>query len=236
MIFAVSCGQNAQQKKSADAPQQEEVGEIEIDKPYQAAEASELAEELKAMEAYKAILQNDLMFYNTENKKNYTLNEFNYDSSGEMEEPHIVHRYTFISLSGDEVESLVLELSAGGVGAFEVLRYQEGTVYGFYFDYRALLDITYNGTSFGSSGASDGSFSRLSIEKDVCKNERLGYSESQSDGNVLYFIDDKKVTRSTYNEFESDMWRGMGDKEMIWYDYTEDNVASMLRFNERLPD
>ena len=180
----------------------------------------------KAMEEYLSVLRSDMTFYNTENKKNYTLNEFTFDNGYEMDDPHNVYRYTFIQLYNDKVPTLVLELSANGNGAFEVLRYQEGTVYGFYFDYRALLDLSHDGTSFGSSGASDGSFQRLSIEKDICKEVRLGYSKSNSDGSVSYYIGEKKVTRVAYKEFESTMWSNMGKKEVVWNDFIAANFAS----------
>gem|GEM_PF-651864 len=182
---------------------------------------------IKAMEAYNAILRSDMAFYSTENKKSYKLNAFTFVNGYEMydmDEPHEAHRYAFINLQDDEVPTLVLEF--GGVGAFfEVLRYQEGAVYGFYFDYRALLDLSADGTSYGSSGASSGSYQKMSIEKDICKEEVLCYSEMNSDGSVSYFIGDKKVTWSNYNSFSS----SIGTKDVVWHDYTAADFASVQK-------
>ena len=216
MMFAVSCGQNARQNKSAETLQQDEVGGTGSDKPTEVTEGTEAN---KAMEAYMALLRSGITFYSTENKKNYKLNEFTFVNGYEMydmDEPHEARQYAFINLQDDEVPTLVLEF--GGVGAFfEVLRYQEGTVYGFYFDYRALLDLSADGTSYGSSGASDGSYQRLTIEKNICKEEILCYSESKPDGSVSYFIGDKKVTWSDYNSFSSSIGTG---GEVVWHDFT----------------
>ena len=197
------------------------------DQPSPATETNETTAETearKAMEAYKALLQNNFVFYSTNNKKNYTLNAFNYDNGDELDKPLEVLRFGFVQLEGDEVETLVLELSSGYDGAFEVLRYQEGIVYGFNFSFRALLELQYDGTSYGSNGASDGSFQRLSIEKDICKEVMLAYSESNSAGNISYYIADKKVTWGAYEEFAS----GMRNKSVVWHDFTDDNVAMIL--------
>ena len=177
---------------------------------------------VKAMDAYKAILQSNMVFFSTENKKNYKLKEFDYDNGSELDDPLQAHRYAYINLRGDDRPTLVVELSSGFDGAFEVLRYQEGAVYGFNFGYRALLDLTNDGTAYGSNGASDGRFYRLSIEKDRYKEEVLGYSKSNPDGSVSYFVGDKKVTSEAYDEFVS----GMGKNKVVWQDFTDTDIAS----------
>ena len=191
-----------------------------------AAGSSRVDNSAKAMDAYKAILQSDMMFFSTNNNKNYKLKEFNYDAGGELDEPLEAHRFTYINLHGDDVPTLVIELSSGFDGAFEVLRYQEGTVYGFNFSYRALLEMTNDGTSYGSSGASDGTFYRLTIEKDRYKEEVLGYSKSNPDGSVSYFVGDKKVTSAAYDEFVDSMGESMGKNKAVWQDFNNTDIAS----------
>ena len=189
----------------------------------QTADPSRNDNSVKAMDAYKAILQSNMVFFSTENKKNYKLKEFDYDNGSELDEPLQAHRYAYINLRGDDRPTLVVELSSGFDGAFEVLRYQEGVVYGFNFGYRALLDLTNDGTAYGSNGASDGRFYRLSIEKERYKEEVLGYSKSNSDESVSYFIGDKKVTNEAYDEFVS----GMGKNKVVWQDFTDTNITSI---------
>ena len=218
IFFAwILTGCNFVKSNKAASSAMDDIHEIIDDESWETGSSSN-DNSVKAMEAYMALLRSGITFYSTENKKNYKLNKFTFDNGYEMDEPHEVHRYTFIQLYGDEVPTLVLELSAGGNGAFEVLRYQEGTVYGFNFGYRALLDLSADGTSYGSSGASAGSYQRLTIEKDICKEEILCYSESNRDGSVSYFIGDKKVTWSDYNSFSS----SIGTKDVVWHDFTND--------------
>ena len=230
IIFTTSCGQSAQQKSSVESATTDDVREV-MDDEQQTAESSRNENSVKAKEAYKAILQSDLTFYSPENKKNYKLNEFSlrtvFDGDVEKDFPVKVERFTFINLIDDDTPTLVLELFDGLDGAFEVLRYQEGTVYGFNFGYRALMNITHDGTSFGSSGASDGSFNRLMIEKDICREVTLGKSQSNPDGSISYYIDDKKVTRAAYDEFTSGMWKSMEKKDVVWNDFTDANIASV---------
>ena len=186
------------------------------------------ADSAAAKEAYKEVLLNKMTFYSTNDKKDYILNDFDYWSEHENLPLQIV-RFTVIDRGSNGIPMVVLELTSGFDGAFEVLHYEDGKVYGFNHSYRGMRELTTDGIYLGSSGAADGGFYKASIKKDIYKEEALGYSESGADGSISYYIGESKVTESQYDDFLEKMWAHARENEAVWHDYTDENIASFFK-------
>ena len=190
--------------------------------PAQAVDSAE------AMEAYKAVLQNKMTFYSTDDKKNYKLSEFGYWDEEEITPLQVV-RFTVIDMGSDVTPKVVLELTSGFDGAFEVLHYEDGKVYGFNHSYRGMLDLTTDGIYSGSNGAADSGFYKMSIKKDTYNEETLGYSKSGADESISYYIGESKVTESQWDEFLDKRWAYARENAAVWHDFTDADIDSVLK-------
>ena len=180
-----------------------------------------------AIEAYKAVLQDKMTFYCTNDKKNYKLSEYDYWND-EEKLPLKVVRFAVIDMNGDGAPEVVLELTTGFDGAYEVLHYENDMVYGFNHSYRAISDLTSDGIYGGSSGANDsGYYKKVSINKDTYREEALGYSQTEADGSISYYVGTSKVTESQYEEFQEKMWAYARQYPAAWMDFTDEEIASI---------
>ena len=109
------------------------------------------------------------------------------------------------------------------------MHHEDGKVYGFNHSYRGLRSLTADGIYEGSSGAADGGFYKASIKKDTYTEEALGYSKSRADGSVSYYIGKSEVTKGQYDAFLDERWAHVRKNEAVWHDYTEANMASVLK-------
>ena len=190
--------------------------------------SAQVVDSATAMEAYKAVLQNKMTFYSTDDRKNYNLNEFDYWSE-QSNLPLKVVCFAVVDMDDDGIPEVVLELTSGFDGAFEILHYEDGRVYGFNHSYRGMTGLTADGIYEGSSGAADNGFYKASITKDTYQEEALGYSESGADGSVSYYIGKSKVTEKQYDEFLEKMWAHARENEAVWHDFTDADITSVFK-------
>jgi hypothetical protein len=184
------------------------------------------------LEAYKAVLQNKVEFFSTDNKKNLYLNDF-LTNEEIYETVFKVTHFTVLDMNGDKVPEVVLELSVGDEPEFyEVLHYTNGVVYGYLIVYRGLEELKADGTFRFSSGAADNGWGKLIFESNDFKTHMLGYSKS-SQGNanltISYFINDKPVAEES---FHSSMNEQFGKKDAVWYEFSQANIETKLSVNQ----
>ena len=141
---------------------------------------------------------------------------------------HFPAPFALIDMGDDGMPKVVLELTSGFDGAFEILHYEDGKVYGFNRPYRGFLGLTSDGIYEGSSGAADSGFYTASIKKDVYREKALGYSVSGNGGTVSYHIGDSEATESEFGEFLERMWTHARENEAVWHDFTSENIASVF--------
>ena len=181
-----------------------------------------------ALEAYKAVLQNKMTFYSTDDRKTYNLHEFDYWSE-QSNIPLQVVSFAVVDMDDDGIPEVVLELTSGFDGSFEVLHYEDGRVYGFNHSYRGMVGLTSDGIYEGSSGAADSGFYKACITKDTYEEEALGYSASGADGTVSYYIGKAKVSKSQYDDFLEKMWAHARANQAAWHDFTDAAIASVFQ-------
>ena len=126
-------------------------------------------------------------------------------------------------LDADGSPEIILKLSQDF--GFELLRYENGAVYGFPFVARAMIDITLNGDIYGSSGAADNSWYQVRFHEgqytltDTCR------MQSTETGGVQYFIGDKEVSQNEYETFISGF---TGKARPTWIEFSAENFADVV--------
>ena len=140
-----------------------------------------------------------------------------------------VSEFSVIDLNGDNEKEVVLWLQINGVSdyGFEILRYQDGVIYGYTLPYRELMDLRADGTFLFSGGAGDSGTGRLEFTNDGFTVDKLYYSESHfNSGNkfeVQYFADGALCSEEDFYDAMS-FQEEKADAE--WYDFTTDNVEA----------
>ena len=191
--------------------------------------SSELTEPHElALEAYKAVLQNDTEFFSTDNNKSLLLNDSLVNKEIYEAIFEITH-FTLLDMDNDNVPEVVLELSVNGYPQFyEVLHYKDGTVYGYLFVYRGLMELNEDGTFIYSSGAADSGVAKLNFDSNTVKTDVLGYSQSsqgETDLVISYLIDDEPVEKESFDSF---MIKQSETKDAVWYEFFEENIEAVL--------
>lgn len=187
--------------------------------------------EYLAIEAYKAVMQNKVDFFSTDDKKYVYLNELLKDGVGDGY-PYKLTRFTILDMDGDQIPEVVLELSITGKypDFYEVLHYMNGTVYGYNFVLRALEQLKIDGTFISSSGAADNSCNKMRFSTNGYEYDILGYSKSEAGPStkISYFIN-KPVTEESFSSFID---KQVKKKDVEWYEFSQKNIEAELSINK----
>ncbi len=136
---------------------------------------------------YKQVLDSSLSFKSTDEGGVETyLNQFKYFGANQLDTPYNIARFAYLDLDLDSEKEIVLELDAGYDGAFEILKEIDGTVYGYYFNYRSINPLYADGSMMGSSGAADFEIYRLQFTTTGCTETVLGSSDTTSSTATWY--------------------------------------------------
>ena len=188
---------------------------------------AQAADHAVVMEAYKAVLQNEVTFYSINNKKNYKLNELKDERNEQLE----VKSFAVVDMDSDGMPEVVLDLGGPYYGVL-VLHYEEGNVYGFNTSYTYYLsnDGTYN----GSLQAWYFTYCKVtSITKDTYKVEtlaRVEVEDIEAEGDPFFYIGESKVTKDEHDAFIQSLLESRQENEAVWHDYTYENIASFFKF------
>lgn len=188
------------------------------------------------MEVYKAVLKNETEFFNvgSENEyynvdvgKNVLLDNFATDfvTYGEGSGRFKQRQFAVVDMDGDGVPEVIIKLKKNDL--YEVLHYFNGEIYGYTFGVRELCSIKIDGTFSYSGGGRDNGFEKLRFQEGTyiidsicCRKSTGGNLEDEE-----YFIDNNQVTDDEYGSFEN---KQISKKEVIWYNFTDNNIESKL--------
>ena len=133
MIFAASCGQGS--KAQGNKTQKE-------------------SESTSVMELCGKVLRSELEYFDVELQKNMFLNDYwTYFSENVYGGPMQIN-FTVVDMDEDGVSEVVIMYDPGELKVFRV---EGGTVYGYDFSYRALMNLKKDGTfSWSNDAYSDG--------------------------------------------------------------------------------
>lgn len=139
-----------------------------------------------------------------------------------FESPLKFDTFCVADLDADGYPEIILELS--DYFGFELLRYENGVVYGFPFVFRAMLDATLEGDIYGSSGAADNGWYKIRFFAD--RYEETETCRMQSNGDdIQYFIGDTEVSSRDYRNYEDQI---MQKKRPLWMEYTPDHIKVVV--------
>lgn len=184
-----------------------------------------------AMEAYRDILLGEESFVTGDTGKSLLVSQIGQVVSG-TDVKAGVKAFSLVDMDGDGVPELLLWITTGDQEpetgydwGYEILKYQEGTVYGYSIWYRGLRELKEDGSFWFSGGLSYFGFGTLEFKgKDVLTVE-LACSKTADDGTVTCFVEGKEVTGEAFREAEA---RQAEKPNAVWYEYTGENVAKYL--------
>jgi hypothetical protein len=185
-----------------------------------------------AMEAYKAVLQNRVEFYNTENKKKVYLNDFLTNENIFVGVTIKINQFTVLDMDGDQIPEVVLKLTVGEENDFnEVLHYLNGEVNGSFFVKNQLCDLKTDGTfRWLSGGLMYNGYGRLKFQNKSYELDELAYlnskynDESYTTLTSSYYISNKLVTKDVYQFFVKEQ---DSKKDAKWYEFSQENISIM---------
>lgn len=227
-----SATQNETERDTADA--NNEQGQVSADKGNEqqnifSVEGNEQLS-LSAEDNYKAVLLNNGDFISTD-MQNKKINLTNIKEVVTDDDSITVEatKFAVMDLDNDGQNEIMLWIQINGISdyGFEILRYQEGAVYGYTLQYREFMDLKTDGTFIFSEGAADLGIGKLSFSGNGYVIDKLYYSKSQYNSNneleVQYIANG---TPYSEEEFNNDMSH-QGEKSNVkWYELTPGNVES----------
>lgn len=180
-------------------------------------------------DSYKAVLENKENFLSTDNNKSVSLNDF-LANNGIYETTFKLTHFTVLDMDGDKIPEVVLELTVGdNVQFYEVLHNMNGKVNGYLRVLRGLGQLKEDGTYIYSSGASDWGFAKLKFEANgTVTDDKLGYCESSQNSDsstVSYIVQNKSTTKDLFDSYADEQNR---KKDVVWYDFSKENIAKLL--------
>jgi hypothetical protein len=179
-------------------------------------------EHYAALEYYKAVLQNKAKFISTDEENEVYLDDF-LTNGMIFDTTFIINRFTVVDLDHDEVPEVLIELQAPD--SYEILRYNNGSVYGYIQGHRSFSHIKMDGTFSFSGGASYYGYGKLIFESNVCETILLGYYESDYEGTEINMINNKPVTEKLYSSFSTQQDQ---KEDVIWYEFSQENIEQLL--------
>ncbi len=136
-------------------------------------------------------------------------------------------KFAMIDLDGDWEDEVILWLQINGISdyGFEVLRCQDGEVYGYTLQYREFMNLRDDGTFMFSNGAADYGVGKITFTSTEYAINKLGYSQSEYDSNneliIQYFANNESCSEDEFNE----VINGQEQKpDAMWYDLSDDNI------------
>ena len=187
---------------------------------------------LSLEESYQAVLLNNGDFFSTDlQNKKINLTNIKEVVTDDDDITVTANKFAMMDLNNDGENEVILWIQINGVSdfGFEILRYQEGSVYGYTLFYREFMDLKTDGTFIFSAGAADWGIGKLSFSGNEYMINKLYYCESQYDSDneleVRYF---SNGTPYSEEEFNDDMSRQEEKGNVSWYDVTTENVRAVL--------
>ena len=200
MIIASSCGPQPSKTQRYEAQRREKIK--------------------TTLEVYKKVLLSEAEYFDVELKKNLLLNDYwIYFSENEYSGP-INKAFTMVDLDGDGVPEVVVMYDPG---VLKVFHQEQGTVYGFSFDFRAMYGLKKDGSFDWSNSAFHSGVGRVTFSGANTNNIHIyeSISDPGDDDKEVYYIYYKQVTA----QHAKDFWASQNKiEEVEWMPFTTENV------------
>jgi len=175
-----------------------------------------------ALDAYKSVMQNTVAFVNTNTNQSMYFSELtNMLSNSAIGIPY----FAVVDLDGNTIPEIILLKSTNGTEyGVEILRYQDGTVYGYELSQRAFMQLKADGTFSYSNGAADNGFGRMSFDKNSQSLQAQTYCQSSSSG-ISYYVNRLATTE---NAFSAAIEAQERKSDASWYEFSVANAEVVI--------
>ena len=181
-----------------------------------------------AWEAYGLVLKNEAEFFSTDHEKALYFEDFLVDQELYGTDFEAT-QFSVLDMDGDGQDEIVLKLStSGGDGFYEILRYDNGTVYGYFMVFRGMSELKEDGTFSFSSGAADSGWGKLSFGPDGAVTEVLVNSQSKQDDTGLaveYFKQGEQIEEAEFNALLEEQFK---KQDVAWDAFSQENIGAAL--------
>lgn len=178
-----------------------------------------------ALNEYKGVLQNDVEFFNTDESKYMTLNQF-IDSYFAMGSTNEIAEFALADFDNDGMLEIILadRVNALDNFGFVVLHYEESIMYGYRVFYRSLNHLKTDGSFHFSNSASNSGYGRLIFEGVEYRIDKLAHYENihLTEKQLAYYINGNKATEEEYETFENTQ---EAKPDIVWYDFTPEGIG-----------
>ena len=142
--------------------------------------------------------------------------------SYQFDVPKRFDAFAVTDLDKDDSPELLLKLSDDF--GFELLRYFDGTVYGYPFVYRAMEAVTTDGEIHAASGASNFGWYALTFTDSAIEPAILCWVTDEDPEHLQYHIGDAEVSSEAFNAFNDSLW----SKPVIaWTGFTPEALSTL---------
>lgn len=185
----------------------------------------------EVMQAYDAVIQGQAPFTHISSDGSRTQTSFRttvktwdgYDFDGAE---FTYTQFCVVDPDADGYPDIILELDEPGgyPFGFELLRYYQGTVYGYPFGLRAMEAITLEGDIEYSNSADEGGWYRISFDGEQMATTDICHSDAHNTG-VDYYIGFNKVTKQQCQEYLNEL----GKKPVpVWLPFPTKNFHAVV--------
>lgn len=255
-LFVCSCGEskqnppeNLEQKEVVEANPLEEaepVVEPDTAPPVNPTESATKPEEhpiepvltvwpdadTAAIEAYRAILQENAPFVDTPDGESFDIAHLKEMTAPYVDYPVEADSFSLVDLDHDGTPELILSVPIGADTHSLILRYEDSIVYSFIFSGRAFNMLKKTGTFWASGGATESGICAITFSKDQHIVDEFTYctaydrdEQDHSDIKVKFFVNHKEVSEADW-DLAVDEWKELPYAD--WYECVDENIDAAL--------
>ncbi|MFA9376007.1 MAG: hypothetical protein ACERKZ_04550 [Lachnotalea sp.] len=217
--------------KANSNPKSEDVSNSQIidsSKSDSTTDTSFTEENVIAINAYRAILENEDAFISIDdNNLEFLLNDFLDINANDQGIYNVVH-FTEIDMDGDQIQEMVLELCLGDASypsEYEILHYNNNKVYGYNFESHGFESLKADGTYTYENSSGDVGINKIINWNLKATESTLAYSMENSNGKgTSYFINDNSVVKKDFDTLYNQQCE---KKDVLWYEFSVDNISAI---------
>ncbi len=175
------------------------------------------------LQAFEKALLNEAPFFYTDQDRNpvYQGNMYLREIDEARENIYYPSQFAVADMDGDGVPEVIYQ-KYDYLG-FVILRYREGTIYGYGVNYRGLIGLKKDGSYSGSGGWIDISLGKMRFLGPFRDTDEKAHAIGQ--GDVDYYVNDEVADETIFNE----LWEEYESKSDVeWHEYTNDMVLQWL--------
>ena len=171
-----------------------------------------------------AVLKGEMVFLLSDTNEHVTIQSIKRIRDSEFDNPLVPASYTYVDMDQDGQQEIIVQLDSDVSSWRLVLRYQDGSVYGYGYPFRGLQSISVDGLCMSSLGAAYSDVFRLRFDGNEVREEYLPSIETENALNN--WVD---VSWSDYQSLFSDSAPSEEVIEEYPLDFVNGNTGDVVR-------